>query len=54
MAEQNQNVQETTQDGRVTKKWSKGKKVAVWSGVGVAVAGLVTGAIFLIRKFKKA
>lgn len=50
-----QNVQETTQDnGRVTKKWSKAKKITVWTSVGVAVAGLATGAFFLIRKLKKA
>ena len=54
-----QNVQETTQDngngnGRVTKRWSKGKKIAVWTSVGVGVAGLATGVFFLIRKFKKA
>ena len=48
------NVQGQETQERVTKKWSKGKKIAVWSGVGVAVAGLATTAIFLIRKFKKA
>lgn len=49
------NVQETTQDnGRVTKKWSKTKKITVWTSVGVGVAGLATAAFFIIRKFKKA
>ena len=56
MAEQNQNVcgQETQEKERVTKKWSKTKKIAVFASIGVAVAGLTTGTIFLIRKFKKA
>ena len=49
-----QNVQETTQNERVTKRWSKGKKIAVWTSVGVGVAGLATAAFFIIRKFKKA
>ncbi len=50
MAEQN--VQETqVQDAR--KKISK-KKIAIWSGVVVAVAGLATTAFCIIRKFRKA
>ena len=49
--EQNVQVQETE---RATKKWSKGKKIAVWSGIGVAVAGIATAAVVLIGKFKKA
>lgn len=53
MAEQN--VQETAQDnGRVTQKWSKGKKIAVGTGIGVAAAGIATAVFFIIRKFKKA
>lgn len=52
------NVQETTQNqngGRITKKWSKGKKIAVvGTGIGVGVAGIATAAFFIIRKFKKA
>ena len=57
MEQTNVNVQETTQNqngGRITKKWSKGKKIAVGTGIGVGVAGIVTAAFFIIRKFKKA
>ncbi len=53
MAEQT-NVQEQQGAERVTKTWSKTKKITVWTSIGVGVAGLATAAIFLIRKFKKA
>ena len=52
MAEQNVQEQETQE--RVTKKWSKGKKIAVGTSIGVAVAGIATATFFIIRKFKKA
>ena len=55
MEQTNVNVQETTQNnGRITKNWSKGKKIAVGTGIGVGVAGIATAAFFIIRKFKKA
>ena len=57
MEQTNVNVQETTQNqngGRITNKWSKGKKIAVGTGIGVGVAGIATAAFFIIRKFKKA
>lgn len=54
MAEQNVQVQETAQEERATKKWSKAKKITVWTSIGVGVAGLATAAFFIIRKFKKA
>ena len=53
MEQQNVQGQEVQQE-RVTKRWSKGKKIAVGTGIGVGIAGLVTTAFFIIRKFKKA
>ena len=53
MEQQNVQGQEVQQE-RVTKKWSKGKKIAVGTGIGVGVAGLATAAFFIIRKIKKA